>query len=86
MTRQQSLVQGALSMLESAMADSWEKYVYIQGRRRYIEVMLNRKLSMASERWQFTAAEMTRQQFMTHGVLDLVHRQAIDCGVVYGGD
>ena len=32
---------------------------------------------MAFEKWQFTAAEMTRQQFMMQGVLDRVHRQAL---------
>ena len=29
-----------------------------------IRRMLNRKLSMAWEKWQFTAAEVARQQFM----------------------
>ena len=31
--------------------------------------MLNRKLSMAWEKWQFTAAEMARQQFLLAGAL-----------------
>ena len=67
------MVQGALS----SMLERWLGYVYVQGRTRCNEAMLNRKLSMAFEKWQFTAAEMTRQQFMMQGVLDLVHRRAL---------
>ena len=39
-----------------------------------IRQVLNRKLSVAFQKLQFTAAEMTRQQFMMQGVLDRVHR------------
>ena len=35
-----------------------------------IRRMLNRKLSMAWEKWQFTAAEMARQQFMMQGAIN----------------
>ena len=39
-----------------------------------IRQVLNRKLSVAFQKLQFTAAEMTRQQFMMQGVLNRVHR------------
>ena len=81
-------MQGALSsMLKRAMAGAWEKYqqtgqeeVCEQGRTAgggAIRQMLNRQLSMTIEKWQFTAAEMPREQFMVQGVLDLVHRRAL---------
>ena len=31
---------------------------------------MNRKLSMAFEKWQFTAAEMARQQFLLAGAMN----------------
>ena len=41
--------------------------------------MLNRKLSMAWEKWQFTAAEMARQQFMLAGALNRMLKRADVC-------
>ena len=38
--------------------------------------MLNRKLSMAWEKWQFTAAEMARQQFMMAGAMNRMLKRA----------
>ena len=38
--------------------------------------MLNRKLSMAWEKWQFTAAEMARQQFLLAGALNRMLKRA----------
>ena len=74
-------MQGALSsMLKRAMAGAWEKYqqtgqeeVCEQGRRRCNQA----DAEQAVEKWQFTAAEMPREQFMVQGVLDLVHRRAL---------
>ena len=41
--------------------------------------MLNRKLSMAWEKWQFTAAEMARQQFMLAGAMNRMLKRADVC-------
>merc|ERR1711865_640927 len=42
-----------------------------------IRRMLNRKLSMAWEKWQFTAAEMARQQFLLAGALNRMVKRAM---------
>merc|ERR1711934_1347992 len=38
-----------------------------------IRRMLNRKLSMAWEKWQFEAEEMKRQQLLLRGLMRMIH-------------
>ena len=72
-------------MLKRAIASTWEKYQHTYAYLKFanragggaIKQVLNRKLSIASEKRQFAAAEMTRQQFVMQVVLDPVHRRAL---------
>merc|ERR1712166_1600330 len=41
--------------------------------------MLNRKLSMAWEKWQFTAAEMARQQFLMQRAINRLRNMKLSC-------